>query len=105
MIYIYKNTISNEIVTDNITNFIPDDLEIYLDDIFVGTYTNDSEATIYLEFTIPTTDIETFQEKEYKLKIYNHKALIKSELVIVKENTSIEVKQINKTNTIKFYEG
>lgn len=104
MIYIYKNSISNEITTDNVANFIPDELEVYLDDTLIGTYTNDSTSTIYLIFTIPAEDVVNFQEKEYKLNIYNHEALIKSELVVVKENISIEVKQVTKTNTIKFYE-
>lgn len=103
MIYITK-TIDNDIVTDNVTDFIPDNLAIYFDDILINTYPNISTSILYLKFSIPSIDIENFQEKEYKLNIYNHSALIKQELMIIKENNSLEVTSINKTNNIVMYE-
>jgi hypothetical protein len=103
MIYITK-TIDNEIVTDNITNFIPDNLDVYLDDILIGTYENYSETTLLLKFTLPAEATENLSSKEHILKIYNHSALIKKELVIVRQNGSSEFISINNTNTVKFYE-
>lgn len=104
MIYITK-TIENEIITDSIIDFIPDNLEIYLDDIKLGQYENISETVNYLIFLLPVEDISTLQAKEYKMSIYNYGALIKQELIIVSENTSLSVKSINNSKQIKFYEG
>ena len=49
MIYLYKNNF-NEIVTDNVINFIPSTLEIYLNDTKLGEYLNYSTSLLYLYF-------------------------------------------------------
>jgi hypothetical protein len=103
MIYIYKNR-DNEITTDNIVNFIPDNLIIYLDDILIGTYVNTSTYKAIIEFTIPLEDISTLQEKEYNLIITNNLVTIKQELAIIKEVSTFEIKTINKTNKITMYD-
>lgn len=101
MIYISKNN-QVEITTDNIVNFIPDFLDVYFDDIFIGTFENlSTNKLIYLTLIIPALNLE---EREYQMKIYNHEALIKKELVIVKDFSNVEIKSINNTKEIKFYE-
>ena len=101
MIYISKNN-QVEITTDNIVNFIPDFLDVYFDDIFIGTFENlSANKLIYLTLIIPALNLE---EREYQMKIYNHEALIKKELVIVKDFSNVEIKSINNTKEIKFYE-
>lgn len=100
MIYISKNN-QVEITTDNIVNFIPDFLDIYFDDIFIGQFENLSDKLLYLTFIIPSLEME---EREYKMKIYNHQALIKMEIVVVKDFSNLVIKSINNEKTIKFYE-
>lgn len=101
MIYISKNN-QVEITTDNIVNFIPDFLDVYFDDFFIGQFENlSTDKLIYLTFIVPSLDLE---EREYQMKIYNHEALIKQELVIVKDFSNLEIKSINNTKEIKFYE-
>lgn len=100
MIYISKNN-QVEITTDNIVNFIPDFLDIYLDDIFIGQFENLSNKLLYLTFIIPALEME---EREYQMKIYNNEALIKQELVIVKDFSNLEIKSVINEKTIKFYE-
>lgn len=101
MIYISKNN-QVEITTDNIVNFIPDFLDVYLDDIFIGQFENlSTDKLIYLTFIVPSLDLE---EREYQMTIYNHEALIKKELVIVKDFSNLEIKSINNAKEIKFYE-
>lgn len=102
MIYIYKQ--NNEIITDNIINFIPDTLDIYLDDIYIGNFINKSTSLLYLKFDILLSDIEMLQEREYKLNIYTHEALIKTELCIIKDDDTIEIKSITKQKQIVMYE-
>ena len=100
MIYISKNN-QVEITTDNIVNFIPDFLDIYFDDIFIGQFENLSDKLLYLTFIIPAQDLE---EREYQLKIYNHSALIKKELLVIKDFSKLEIKSVINEKTIKFYE-
>lgn len=100
MIYISKNN-HVEIFTDNLVDFIPDILDVYLDDVLIGSFDNLSDNTIYLRFIVP---VLTITEKEYTMKIFNHKALIKQELVIVKYFTQNEVKSITTTKELKMYE-
>lgn len=103
MIYITRHQ-NTTIVTDNVVNYIPDNLDIYLDDILIGTYPNTSTKLIYLSFTIPVTDIESYQEREYKMKIKNYHQTIKEELVIVKDNTPLPIQEVTNTKQIIFYE-
>lgn len=104
MIYLYKNNF-NEIVTDNVINFIPNTLEIFLNDTKLGDYLNYSTSLLYLYFDIPSIDLINFQEKEYKIKIYNYSALIKEELCYLKDNTiNIIVNEFNSEKKIRYYE-
>jgi hypothetical protein len=103
MIYIYTNN-DNTITTDSWTGYIPESLEIYLDELNIGEFTNDSTDVRYMEFTIPEAVITDLQKKEYTIYYYDHSALIKSELVLIKDPNPLEIKSINNTNTIKYYE-
>lgn len=103
MIYINKGQ-ATEITTDNIVNFVPDNLEVYLDDVLVGTFVNYSTSELYLKFMVLAVDIAPHQSREYKLKIYTHHRLIKEELVAVKDNSVSQVKTITNQKSIKFYE-
>lgn len=100
MIYISKNN-STEIMTDSFIDFIPDTLVVYLDDVLIGGFINRSLNTQYLKFTCPAQGLE---EREYIMKIYNHFALIKEELVIVKDLYNPIIKSITNPNNIKMYE-
>ena len=100
MIYLSKNN-QVEVFTDNVVNFIPDVLDVYLNDVLLGSFDNLSDNEMYLRFIIPTLDI---QEMEYKMKIYTHKALIKEELIIIKNFRKSEIKTINNSKEIVFYE-
>lgn len=100
MIYLSKNN-QVEVFTDNVVNFIPDVLDVYLNDVLLGSFDNLSDNEMYLRFIIPTLDK---QEMEYKMKIYTHKALIKEELVIIKNFRKDEIKTINNSKEIVFYE-
>lgn len=101
MIYISKIN-NTEIITDNIVNFIPDLLQIYLDDIYIGEFENLSDNKNFLRFIMPTLELD---EREYILKIYTHNALIKREIIIVLDFLSPEFKSVEKIKTIKMYEG
>lgn len=103
MIYITRHQ-NTTIVTDNVVNYIPDNLSIYLDDILIGTYANLSNKLLYLSFTIPVADIQEYQEREYKMKITNYFRTIKEELVIVKDYTPLPIQEVSNTKQIIFYE-
>lgn len=100
MIYISKNN-QVEIFTDNLVNFVPDELMIYLDDQLIGTFENLSESENYLRFIIPALDLT---EREYKMKIFNHKALIKEELVQVQDFTKPVAISPDTSKNIVMYE-
>lgn len=104
MIYITRDQ-NTKIITDNIVNYIPDNLTIFLDDVEIGTYPNTSDSLFYLQFEIPVDDIQTYQQREYKMKIQNYFTTIKEELVIVKDYTVTPIVEVTKTKEIKFYEG
>lgn len=95
MIYIINNQ-NNTITTDSFLDYIPTDLQLYLDDIEIGTFNNESTRKEYIILTIPSTSLVDLQNKEYNLKIYNNFALLKVELVIVKSGIQLEVKTFNK---------
>ena len=104
-IVIYITRLQNTtVITDNIIDYIPDNLSIYLDDVLIGTYANLSTTLLYLKFTIPVADISAYQEREYNMKITNYSATIKEELIIVKDNTAMPIVEVTKTKSIKFYE-
>ena len=100
MIYLSKEK-QTEVITDNIVNFIPLQFDVYLDDVLIGEFENLSKSVNYLVFVIPAMKLE---EREYIMSLYNHKALIKKELVIVKDSREFKVKSITKTKHITMYE-
>lgn len=102
MIYISKNN-QTEIATDSLVNFIPDFLDIYLNDVWIGNFENISTSVLFIRFLIPY-GLTDYDEKEYNMKIYNHEALIKEELVIIHDFLQKEFKSITKTKNITFYE-
>ena len=103
MIYITRNQ-NTTIITDSFVDYIPDYLDIYLDDALIGTYANISTTTLYMKWVIPVADINSYQEREYNMKIVNHGATIKQELVIVKDYTSETNYTITENKEIIFYE-
>lgn len=103
MIYITRNQ-NTVITTDNLVDYIPDNLSVYLDGLLIGTYANTSTTILYLIFEIPVLDIQSHQEREYKMKLTNYSATIKEELVIVKDYTAMPIVEVTKTKEIKFYE-
>ena len=56
MIYIQK-TVNNKIVTDNLLEYIPNSIAVYLDDILIDSYSNDSLNSRYLVIEIPLEDL------------------------------------------------
>jgi hypothetical protein len=88
MIYIYNNK-DNQLVTDlYITDFIPSKVDLYLDEIYLGEFDNESTVAGYMVVSLTHTNIsnELINLKnnfEYKLKIFINKSLEKIETVKV----------------------
>lgn len=100
MIYLSKNN-QTIVITDSVIDYIPEILDIYLDDVLIGNFENQSHHNFYFEFIVPKLELE---EKEYKMKIYSHYALLKEELVIVKDLSKLTIKSITEPKSIKMYE-
>lgn len=102
MLYLIPNKI-NHIVTDSTLTFIPEKVDVTLDDVLLGEYTNLSTKQRYLELDIP---INAFKEnKEYTLKLYVGGDLIKTELSVVSKQDNINFFGItNSKKTIIQYE-
>lgn len=102
MLYLIPNKI-NHIVTDSTLTFIPEKVDVTLDDVLLGEYTNLSTKQRYLELDIP---INAFKEnKEYTLKLYVGGDLIKTELSVVSKQDNINFLTItNSKKTIIQYE-
>lgn len=105
MIYIYKNA-SNTITTDSWLAYIPTSITIYLNDILIGSYINESTRNEYIVLTIPAADLSNLEAKEYNLKLINNDnaTLIKIELVIFKKPLNITTNTVTNNLTQKFYE-
>jgi hypothetical protein len=104
MIYIHKN-IENTIITDSWTKFIPDEFDIYLDDVLIVNVVNLSNDVRFYEFMLQPELTESLQIREYSLKIYSHQALLKKELVQVIDVSKDRInKQIQTEITYKIYE-
>lgn len=104
MIYITRDQ-DTTVITDNLVDYIPDNLSIYLDDVLIGKYPNISNTKLYLKFEVPVEDIQGYQEREYTMTIVNYFANIKEELTIVKDYNSDPIVNETKTKSVKFYEG
>ena len=104
MIYLINNR-NNTITTESWLKYIPTDFLVYLDDVLVGTFLNESVYNEYITLTIPSSNLVNLQNKEYMLKIYHNLSLLKVELVTVKSDIPIEIKTVtNTTNNIIMYE-
>lgn len=102
MIYILTNQ-ENVVLTDSWFNYIPEVLSVYIDDVSIGEYTNNSLTNSYISITIPAEDIVDIPLKESKLKWFSNGVLLKEELVSIKSTNTFEISSINKSN-ILFYE-
>mgnify|MGYP003595310678 CR=1 FL=1 len=102
MIYILTNQ-ENVVLTDSWFNYIPEVLSVYIDDVLLGEYINNSLANSYISITIPAEDIVNIPLKESKLKWFSNGVLLKEELVSIKSTNTFEISSINKSN-ILFYE-
>lgn len=100
MIYLSKNN-ETKVITDNVTNFSPENIDVYLDEILIGNFENLSTNDRELKFITPKLELT---EREYVMKIYSSNTLIKEELIIVKDLTKFEPISINKAKKIKMYE-
>lgn len=105
MIYII-NKENNTITTDSWIEYIPSTIQLYLDDILVGSYTNLSTKNEYIVLTIPKEDIVNIENKEYDLKLINgdNSTIIKIELVVVKSNVISTSNSVINNKKDKFYE-
>ena len=100
MIYLSKNN-QTIVLTDNVVDYIPGVLDVYLDDVLIGNFENQYDNNRKLLFTFSSENLE---EKEYIMKIYSWGVLIKQELVIVKDLTESTSKSVTSTKKIKMYE-
>lgn len=105
MIYII-NKENNTITTDSWLDIIPTNVTIYIDDILIGTYINESSKKEYIVFSIPSTDLIKIENKEYDLKLINSgdATIIKVELVVVKSNVTSQSNSVINNKKAKFYE-
>ena len=105
MIYIV-NKENNTITTDSWIEYIPTTIQVYLDDILLGSFLNESTKNEYIVFTIPKENIVDVENKEYNLKLINldNGTMIKVELVVVKSNASIVTNSVTNNKKPKFYE-
>ena len=100
MIYLSKNN-QTIVLTDNVVDYIPGVLDVYLDDVLIGNFENQYDNNRKLLFTFSSENLE---EKEYIMKIYSSGVFIKQELVIVKDLTESTFKSVTSTKKIKMYE-
>lgn len=100
MIYLSKNN-ATTVITDNVVNLVPSEFDVYLDEVLIGRFPNHSSKSQYLKFECPKLDLV---EREYIMKIYSNEALIKEELVIVKDLSESKPISITKPKQILMYE-
>lgn len=105
MIYII-NKENNTITTDSWLDNIPSNVTIYIDNILIGTYSNESTKKEYIVLSIPSTDLINIENKEYDLKLINNDdaTIIKIELVVVKSNVISQSNSVVNNKKAKFYE-
>ena len=104
MIYLINNS-DNTVTTESWLSYIPTDFLVYLDDVLLGTFLNESVYNEYITITIPSSSLVNLQNKEYTLKLYHNLALLKVELATVKSDIPLEIKTVtNTSNNIIMYE-
>ena len=103
MIYLAKNQ-SNLLISDSLIDYLPEQVSLFLDDVLIGSFANISDTIFYHTVVVNSTDIDSFQEREYKLKWVDNGSVIKTELCVVKNFSENIIKSITKQKTLKFYE-
>jgi hypothetical protein len=70
MIYLNQNS-DNNVITNNITDYITTGLTIHIDNIYVGDYQNISSGITYIEFILPSVDLQplNLQNIDYTMSI------------------------------------
>lgn len=102
MVYLINSQV-NELRTDSWLNYIPELLNVYLDDVLIGEFINESTSNQYFIVTIQPELLVDFQLKEHKLRWFADGVLLKEELLVVKSTNQLEIKSINKSNQIIMY--
>lgn len=100
MIYLSKSN-ATTVTTDNVVDLEPVEFDVYLDDVLIGTFENLSRNKRYLKFICPEQDLN---EREYTMRILYSQAIIKEELVIVKDLSNLIPKSVSNPKQIKMYE-
>lgn len=96
MIYLISGQINN-IVTDSTLTYIPELIDVTLDDVQLGEYQNLSTQQRYIKLGITLNEIT--ENKEYRLNLYVDGALIKSELAVVMKQDEINYSNTTNSNT------
>lgn len=92
MVYLVKNNGNQTLTTDTVSTYIPKNVDVYVDDLFIGNFQNISNSSLYLTFVIPEDVINDIDEKEYIIKLMSHGALVKSELAQVRDFHPLTIK-------------
>lgn len=95
MIYLISGQINN-IVTDSTLTYIPELIDVTLDDVQLGEYQNLSTQQRYIKLGITLNEIT--ENKEYRLNLYVDGALIKSELAVVMKQDEINYSTTTNSN-------
>ena len=96
MIYLISGQINN-IVTDSTLTYIPELIDVTLDDVQLGEYQNLSTQQRYIKLGITLNEIT--ENKQYRLNLYVDGALIKSELAVVMKQDEINYSTTTNSNT------
>lgn len=96
MIYLISGQINN-IVTDSTLTYIPELIDVTLDDVQLGEYQNLSTQQRYIKLAITLNEITEY--KEYRLNLYVDGALVKSELAVVMKQDEINYSTTTNSNT------
>lgn len=96
MIYLISGQINN-IVTDSTLTYIPELIDVTLDDVQLGEYQNLSTQQRYIKLGITLNEIT--ENKEYRLNLYVDGALVKSELAVVMKQDEINYSTTTNSNT------
>ena len=104
MFYFNKKASEIQFTTESWLKYRPIDITVMLDDILIGTYTNESSVKEYTKIKIPQTDLANLQCKTYIIKLIENAHIFKVELVDVVANTDISAISPKTNNTIVYYE-
>jgi len=97
MIYIY-NKANNTITTDSWTTYIPSSITLYLNDIKLGSYLNESTNTKYIVLSIPSADLVNIENTEYNLKLVND-----TDATLIKVEVEPVVSPLQANNSTAFW--